>query len=253
MKSATDIGMNRTGISFSPLHSKELIEGAEKAEPSSMGDESNLAALRASYIKEGEPVGTVPPPATLKGAAETVVNMFKGQKLGVLLDKLGERLAFERNGVRLYDAVIGKALVEGTWEGGPSIEELKQIQSDELRHVAMLIEVITGLGADPTVMTPSADIMGVMSMGIVQVCTDPRVSLAQSLNAILTAELADNDAYTVLILLVDSLGEKDLAERFRTARTDEDVHLQKVRLWVSNHCVAEGGRDLEKTAEPNAT
>jgi hypothetical protein len=117
----------------------------------------------------------------------------------------------------------------------------------------MLIEVIAGLGADPTVMTPSADIMGVMSMGLVQVCTDPRVSLAQSLNAILTAELADNDAYTVLILLVDSLGEKDLAERFRTARTDEDVHLQKVRLWVSNHCVAEGARDLEKTAEPNAT
>ncbi len=252
MKSATDIGMNRTGISFSPLHSKELIEGAEKAEPSSMGDESNLAALRASYIKEGEPVGTVPPPATLKGAAATVVNMIKGQKLSVLLDKLGERLAFERNGSRLYEAVIGKALVEGTWEGGPSVEELKQIHDEELLHAAMLMEMITGLGADPTAMTPSADIMGVSSMGLVQVCTDPRISLAQSLCAILTAELTDNDGYTVLILLTESLGQNDLAERLRTVRSHEDVHLQKVRLWVSNHCVAEGSKELE-TAGPAAT
>jgi bacterioferritin (cytochrome b1) len=245
MKSATDLGMNRTGISFSPLHSAELIEGAEKAEPSSMGDESNAMAVRASYIKDSDPVGTVPPPATLKGAAATVVNMIKGQKLSVLLDKLGERLAFERTGSRLYEAVINKAVTEGTWEGGPTIEELKHIHNDELRHVAMLAEIIVGLGADPTAMTPSADIMGVSSMGLVQVCADPRVSLAQSLCAILTAELADNDGYTVLILLADSFGQKDLAERLRTARSDEDVHLQKVRLWVSNHCIAEGGKDLE--------
>jgi hypothetical protein len=61
----------------------------------------------------------------------------------------------------------------------------------------------------------------------------------------LTAELTDNDGYTVLILLSESLGQKELAERLRTARADEDMHLQKVRLWVSNHCVAEGSKDLE--------
>ncbi|HLM71085.1 MAG TPA: ferritin-like domain-containing protein [Polyangiaceae bacterium] len=245
MKSATDLGMNRTGISFSPLHSKELIEGAANAEPSSMGDESNLIALRAQYIKDSDPVGTVPPPATLKGAAATVVNMIKGQKLSVLLDKLGERLAFERTGSRLYETVIGKALTEGSWEGGPSIEELKQIHDDELRHVAMLTEIIVGLGADPTAMTPSADIMGVASMGIIQVCADPRASLAQTLNVMLTTELTDNDGYTVLILLAESLGQQELAEKLRTARSQEDMHLQKVRLWVSNHCVAEGSKELE--------
>jgi bacterioferritin (cytochrome b1) len=245
MKSATDMGMNRTGISASPLHSKELIEGAENAVPSSMGDESNLAALRAPYIKEAEPVGTVPPPATLMGAAATVVNMIKGQKLNVLIDKLGERLAFERTGSRLYDLIIGKALIEGSWEGGPSIEELKAIQNDELRHVTMLTGIIAGLGADPTVMTPSADIMGVSSMGLVQVCADPRANLAQSLEVMLTAELTDNDGYTVLILLAESLGQKELGEQLRAARSEEDVHLQKVRLWVSNHCIAEGAKDLE--------
>jgi bacterioferritin (cytochrome b1) len=210
-----------------------------------MGDESNLIALRAPYIKDSDPVGTVPPPATLKGAAATVVNMIKGQKLSVLLDKLGERLAFERTGGRLYEAIIGKALTEGSWEGGPSIEELKQIHDDELRHVAMLTEIIEGLGADPTVMTPSADIIGVASMGIIQVCADPRASLAQTLNVMLTAELTDNDGYTVLILLAESLGQQELAEKLRTARSQEDMHLQKVRLWVSNHCVAEGSKELE--------
>lgn len=245
MKSATDIGMNRTGISASPLHSKELIEGALAAAPSSTGDESNLAGIREPYIKEAEPVGTVPPPATLKGAAATVVNMFKGQKLSVLLDKLGERLAFERTGSRLYEAIIGKAVAEGTWEGGPTLEELRQIHDDELRHAAMLKDVIEGLGADPTVQTPSADIIGVASMGIVQVCADPRANLAQTLEVMLTAELTDNDGYTILILLSESLGQNEIAKRLRDARADEDMHLQKLRLWVTNHCIAEGAKQIE--------
>jgi bacterioferritin (cytochrome b1) len=248
MKSATDMGMNRTGIGISPVHSKELIEGAQAGAPSSVGDEGNLLAMRTLYMQDAEPVGTVPPPATLMGAAQAVASVLKGQKLGVLLDKLGERLAFERTGCRLYEGIIGKALAGGMGAGGPTLEELQRFHDDELRHVDMLRRIVEGLGGDPTVQTPSADIAGVESMGIVQVIADPRMTLAQSLHAILVAELADNDGYSALIQLAQSLGQGEIADKLRAARLDEDRHLEHVRVWVTNHAVAEGAKEIDTQA-----
>jgi rubrerythrin len=246
MKAANDIGMNRTGIGISPIHSKELIEGALAGIPSSVGDEGNLADVRSQYLRDAGPVGTVPPPSTLKGAAAAVVQMLKGQKLSVLLDKLGERLAFERAGSRLYEGILGKARSEGmTWDGGPTIEELKAIHDDELRHVDLLRQIIEGIGGDPTVQTPSADMSGVASMGLVQVVSDPRTSLAQSLEAMLIAELVDNDGYTVLILLAEALEQTEMAGKLRSARDDEDRHLKQVRQWVSSYTIAAGEKELK--------
>jgi bacterioferritin (cytochrome b1) len=248
MKAATDVGMNRTGIGISPLHSRELIEGALAGTPSSMGDEHLLGEVREQYAREAGPVGTVPPPSTLKGAAAAVVQALKGQKLSVLLDKLGERLAFERSGARLYEAVLSKAHGEGTWQGGPTMAELQQIHDDELRHVDLLRTIVVDLGGDPTVQTPSADVIGVATMGIVQVVTDPRTTLAQSLTAMLAAELVDNDGYTVLIQLAEVLGQDDMAMKLRGARADEDRHLERMRLWVSGHAIAEGEREIQAKA-----
>ena len=50
----------------------------------------------------------MPVPGNLKGAAKAAVKALKGEKAAVFLDKLGERLAFERTGVRLYEAVLAK-------------------------------------------------------------------------------------------------------------------------------------------------
>ncbi len=45
----------------------------------------------------------------------------------------------------------------------------------------MINRVITEFGGDPTVLSPSTDVAGVASMGIMQVLTDPRSSLTQCL------------------------------------------------------------------------
>ena len=47
-------------------------------------------------------------------------------------------------------------------------------------------------------------------MGIMQVLTDPRSSLAQCLQVMLTAELTDNDGWELLIKLADNLGYEGL-------------------------------------------
>ena len=72
-----------------------------------------------------------------------------------------------------------------------TIEDLQQIRADEARHFRLISEAIKSLGADPTSETPSADLVGVESQALVQVLNDPRTSIAQSLHAIVTAELCD--------------------------------------------------------------
>jgi bacterioferritin (cytochrome b1) len=102
-----------------------------------------------------------------------------------------------------------------------------------LRHFLLLKKAITTLGGDPTVQSPCADVAGVASLGILQVLTDPRTSVTQCLQAILTAELTDNDGWRLLINLSDTLGYTEMVNDFRAALEDEEEHLTNVRGWLS--------------------
>jgi hypothetical protein len=232
-KTTSDVGLNRTGIQTSPIDSKEAIEGARQGLPSSVGSEASVLEVRALYAKETDGLGTVPMPATLKGMFQTAKEMLKGTKPTVFIDKLGERLGFERTGVRLYQAALLKFDVHGTWEGGPSREQLEKIYNDELSHFMLIRETIEKLGADPTALTPSADLVSVASKGISEVLVDPRTNLVQSLEALLVAELTDNAGWELLIKLAQGLGQAELVEQFEQALSVEAEHLMLVRRWLS--------------------
>jgi hypothetical protein len=150
----------------------------------------------------------------------------------LLLDKLGERLAFERSGTRLYDALIGKCKTAGA--NIPPME-LQHIRDEEAMHFALCGAAIQSLGGDPTEQTPCADVAGVEGMGLMQVLTDPKTTVAQALHAILIAELTDNAAWEELIELTQQAqadGEgTDLVARFTKAQENEAEHLEKVRGW----------------------
>jgi bacterioferritin (cytochrome b1) len=73
-------------------------------------------------------------------------------------------------------------------------------------------------------------------MGIMQVLTDPRSSVPQCLQALLTAELTDNAGWELLIELASNLGYEEMQQKFETALTHEEEHLQNVRDWLSD-CV----------------
>jgi rubrerythrin len=239
----TDLGPNRTGIATAPARAPRMEEAVE-GQPPVTGDASLLARMRADLSQHAPPVGTVPVPTTLKGVAKSALKAMQGEKAAVLVDKLGERLAFERTGVRLYDAVLAKLPASRTSEGTLGPPDLLRIRDDEHRHMHLVREALEELGADPTAVTPCGDLAGVQGHGLLQTVTDPRATLTQCLDAILVAELADNDGWKVLIALAEALGQGDMARRFGDALAEEDQHLMLVRRWLAERLELQLGAKL---------
>ena len=225
------VGMNRTGIQMSPVDSRAMQDAEQTMAGVDTGDESAMADMRTDYIINADALGSVPLPATFSGAFNMGVHMLKGDSPQILLDKLGERLAFERTGTRLYDALITKCDVILNGNISMTIADLEQIRADEARHFLLIAEAIESLGGDPTSQTPSADLVGVESMGLVQVLNDPRTSIAQSLHAIVTAELCDKAGWETLIALADEHDLVEMVDDFTHALNQEREHLALVQTW----------------------
>lgn len=232
MKNATEVGFNRSGMATAPRLAPQALE-VPQLTPKTSGDASFISKERIVYAKNAEPVATMPPPGTLKELATTTLKLLKGEKAVVFSDKVGERLAFERAGARLYEALLSKHDAFGTWEKGPSRADLEDIFHEELEHFHLLVEVLEALGGDATAVTPSADVQDVVSKGVRDVLLDPRMDLRQSLEAILVAELVDNDCWQNLVRLAAGYGEHPLAARFQRCLEQERVHLARVRSWLA--------------------
>jgi rubrerythrin len=232
MKEDAQMGLNRTGVQMSPLDTAELQRAVEAASPEPPGDATALQNLRKSYFTNADPIGSVPIPGTLRGAVTTVTAKLTGDRPEVLLDKLGERLAFERAGTRLYDALIAKFDSAQTGIPGMTRDELVKIRNDEMRHFSMLADAIENVGGDPTAQTPCADVAGVEAIGLIQVVTDPRTTLTQSLHAVLVAEMTDNNGWDHLITLAQNNGQTAMASDFEAARNEERTHLHSVERWM---------------------
>jgi len=246
MTNKTPIGWNKTGIATSPEMAREMVRAAEAYSPSEPGGNADIRGVRATYIAHASPFGTMPPPGSIKEAALDTLQMLKGNKAPVLLDKLGKRLAFERTGSRLYEALLARVEASATWEGGPSVDEVASIHADELRHFHLVRDCIERLGSDPTVITPSADVVAVASLGLVQVLGDPRIPLRYALDGILIAELTDNEGWSTLIDLAATLGQREMVVEFRQALASEEEHLAKVRTWLVNATTADAKMKLEE-------
>jgi hypothetical protein len=212
---------NRTGVAIAPDRAKAVLDDVRSFEPTP-GDDGDGSAARLDYFASASAIGTMAP----------MVAPEKGTS-PLFLDKLGERLAFERSGARLYELLLLKLESDGGFADGPTKAELERIHDEELDHFATLSQTIGTCGGDPTVVTPSADVAAVESIGLVQVLSDPRTTLADGLHALLVAELVDGDAWQELIDLAHDLGYENLLPRLGRALAQERDHLVHVRAWVS--------------------
>ncbi|HVG04706.1 MAG TPA: ferritin-like domain-containing protein [Burkholderiaceae bacterium] len=233
-----------------------MTEASAALTPRGDIDLSEGKAQRMAYAEEAEAIGSIPPPATLKGMIKTGIAKVSGRSSATLMDKIGERIAFERGGTRLYDALLTKfeavsqnngdvlppmdELVSDGEEGlppeylGESAEQtLRRIRSEEVMHFWLLSAAMKKLGGDPTAQTPCADVTATATAGLLQVVTDPRTTLAQCLNAMQTAELTDNAGWELLIQLADDAGEVDLVAQFLGALGEEQAHLIAVKNWLT--------------------
>lgn len=242
---ATTIGPNKTGIATAEENTQKMLEANTRWAPEGGPDDSLSDKDRQIYIIEAESIGSIPPPSTIQGILKSGINKVMGERPEMLMDKIGERIAFERGGTRLYDALIRKyevveelgaiadlPQVPGSGEED-ALDTLMRIRDEEHEHFLMLAEVMESLGGDPTAQTPCADVISTASIGLIQVVTDPRTTFAQCLTAVLTAELTDNAGWELLISLADNAGEDEIAERFRTALVEEEQHLLTIRAWVT--------------------
>ena len=244
MPNEITIGLNRTGMQASPHEAGELLETLEmgpepmQAVPSySDRDDPRIQAaadLRLDYAQAADPVGSVPPPMSLKGVVGSAKEMLQGNRMHILLDKLGERAAFERSGTRLYDAFLQKldALDEAMPEG-MTLSEVERHRNEEASNYNLLVEAIESLGGDPTTQTPCADVAGVQGMGLMQAMTDPRTTLPQALQTLLSAELIDEASWELLIELAEGFDQPELVQRFTLALEHEQRHADHVRMWLS--------------------
>lgn len=235
MTTSAPLGLNRTGTQMSPEDTKRQIEATEQLLPDVPGDALRITEERVRSIREqaaaSEQVGSVPPPGTVKGVLKTGVDMLMGKRPELFLDKLGERLGYERTGVRLYEAFLAK--VEAAPDARPDmLGTLRDIQRQEAEHMQLLREAIETLGADPTAVTPSAQVAGTMAQGIMQVLTDPRTNMAQCLNAMLTLELTDNAAWELLIELAHQANHPRLAASFEAPLRHEEEHLVTIKALL---------------------
>ena len=230
------IGMNKTGVQMSPLQTADMLSNEQIITRGTQGDETAMAMLREAYIAESDNVGSIPPPGTVTGAMSMGIHLLTGDQPQILVDKLAERLAMERTATRLYDALLTK-LDALTANGGLGMsrsitrEDVASIRGDEARHAMLIRDAIESIGADPTAMTPCADIAGVEALGLVQVLNDPRSSLAQSLHAILTAEMSDGVGWETLIALAGENKQTAMVDQFSDALEQERQHQLMIQSW----------------------
>jgi hypothetical protein len=250
----TTPGQNRTGAAVSPKEIGLMLEAVEELSPPVPISTLQMDVERQGYIAEADNVGSIPPPT---GKSKAKKSRTEATTREIFLDKLGERIAFERTGTRLYGALITKYLAltnggeaalppVGTMPGNgaepgeatdieseeTALDTLTRIRAEELGHFHLLCKAVTSVGGDPTAQTPCADVSAAASMGLMQVLTDPRTTLAQCLNTILTAELTDNAGWELLAELAEDAGESAMAEEFLQALQVEQQHLVVIRGWL---------------------
>jgi hypothetical protein len=228
----TKLGGNRTGVQTSPLATAAMERGMESFLPPASDAREDMR-VRREYADATDGLGSVPPPGTIKGMAKSGIDMLSGSRPQVLIDKLGQRLAFERGGTRLYDTLLVKCDAADSTLPPEDVAMLRRFRDEEAEHFMLVVQALEGLGADPTAQTPSADLVGVEAAGLVQAMNDPRTSLVQSLNVMLDAELIDNAAWEMLIELARDLGHDRIADSFALAATQEAEHLTQVRALVA--------------------
>jgi len=242
MEKSTQMGRNRTGIDMSPIDSKAMIEGAMNS-PVTQTSQS-IRSIERDYIQQSDAVGSVPIPGTIKGALKSTMQKVTGSNPEMFINKLGERLAYERTGVRIYESFINKceaALADKEMGDIIPIDQVRQFRNQEAEHFQILKDCLDKLGADPTAQTPDANISGVAASGLMKVIMDPRTTVGQCLEAMLSIELTDNAAWELLIKLAEDMGMSDMAEQFRHALRQEDVHLQSIRQWYETAVRAQAG------------
>ena len=154
------------------------------------------------------------------------------KNLGRVLDLLGERLAFERAGVKLYDKILGRMRMSGDPQIHKVLARIEVNREQEKEHEEWLEEQIRALGGDDHAPSEKSILVKTEAEGIEQVVMrDP--NLLHDFHALLTAELADNAGWELLVELASEFGDRDAKKEFKKRLHEEEQHLVCVHEAVT--------------------
>ena len=152
-----------------------------------------------------------------------------GKNVSRVIDLLNERLAFERAGVKLYDKIVER--MKSDSQVARMIDQMREHREQEKEHEEWLEEQIRALGGDARTPSEKSILVQAESQGIEHVIErDP--SLPHDFHALLTAELADNAGWDLLVQLADEVGDRDAKKEFKKRLHEEEEHLLFVRKAV---------------------
>ncbi len=224
-------GTNRSGSTLNPSLIQTQLAFAESVAATPVQGSENIKTVRMQYIAHADVVGS-PAPLLNQDSALGKALSERSLEAQIFADKLGQRLAFERSGVRLYEALMDKVLAT-EFAGKPELTaDIGHICQEETEHFLMLKNIMEYLGADPTAITPAANVSGVAAQGFLQVITDPRTTLPQCLEAMLSLELTDSTCWEHLIEAADKADMDAVTENFRQAAETEKEHVQIIEKWL---------------------
>src|SRR5262249_20254564 len=126
-------------------------------------------------------------------------------------------------------------------EGGPTRPDLERIRGDEHQHVLIVRDALRQLGADPTALTPTGDVITVAARGWIEAVTDPRTTLGACLDVVLGVEAGDVAGWSLLEELASELGLDELAAQFRSAGVVEEQHASRLRGWLAASILGQAG------------
>jgi bacterioferritin (cytochrome b1) len=168
-----------------------------------------------------------------------------------VVDLLCERLAFERAGVKLYDAIIAKLQRSNEPEVHRTLKTMHEHRAQEKEHEEWLEAQIRALGGDTHIETDLARLVTVESSGIEAVVMDGDNDPVHLFHALLAAELADNAGWDLLVALADECHDRIAKKEFKKRLHEEEDHLVFVRRAVASLAMHDVlGEELDMPVQP---
>jgi bacterioferritin (cytochrome b1) len=149
-----------------------------------------------------------------------------------VIDLLMERLTFERDAARLYDATLAKMRASTDHDAQRMIDQMEEYRDEEKEHAEWLDEQIRSLGGDTQAESELSELVAREARGIDDVILDGDNDISHLFHALLTVELADNAGWDLLVLLADEAGDREARRAFKKRLHEEEEHLIFVRRAV---------------------
>jgi bacterioferritin (cytochrome b1) len=149
-----------------------------------------------------------------------------------VIDLLTERLTFERAAVKLYDAILFRVQTAPELEVRKTYDQLLEYREQEKEHEEWLEQQIRLLGGDAHGMTELAELVETESAGLEKVIIDGDPAISHLFHALLTAELADNAGWALLVDLADEAEDLEARRAFARRLHEEEEHQAFIRRTV---------------------